>query len=320
MKFVFLSTILIVVGTTIYLLDCGFFGAANLRNSTNSKAHIENSTKLITRGSILVCISGQTRDLLKPGVVLTLESHIFRPLHLHHKLHTYFIVDNNPALAAARARLYGDVLVDVISINTTGKSQSDASRDARNLRSLKCRDYFHSLKLKEEVRWLLYTRPDILYFEDAPDMLNLKPGIHMRARIWDAPSSVDIQFASFMSWLWWEKKAGKPVVNRSIPCSEAIHSCLNNQCITFDDQLAIMDVCSAENYFNLTSEQRQRTEQCCECNISYIEGQMTRRLIGTNSTLHVLSWSFRLARFACMNDANLFFGVDNFQNLTIGLC
>lgn len=257
-------------------------------NSSKYPTNVDPSAQH-SDGSVLVCIAGQTRELVLPHTVDLLETHVLQPLRRRYKVHTIFSVDANPALAVSRAGRYGTVISNI-----------SAAKHIFERRGY-CNAYLRNVTMVEHIKWVIIARPDHLFLEDLPDLSTLPVGIHMRARVWNPPPNIT-RYPSFMSWDFWVDKPGMPD-KKSIPCEAAT---ADGYCVMFDDQLAIADSKSASSYLYVTTYSlppAASARGCFSCRSPIIgEKLFTDHLLGLGCNLHVLSWQTRLARYACREE------------------
>jgi hypothetical protein len=138
-----------------------------LRLYSNNPGAKKSNSVLLTH--VLVCIAGQTRELMRPDVVESLENHVLKIISNEHMLHVALSLDVFPRHAVERARLYGNVYVNVSAAKTMFE------------RRLFCNTCYDNMT--SPIRWVICTRPDLFYFEDVPALHSLPLGVHMRTRI-----------------------------------------------------------------------------------------------------------------------------------------
>jgi len=139
---------------------------------------------------------------------------------------------------------------------------------------------------------VISARPDLVWFEDVPTIGNVT-GAHMRAR-----SAIGYHMVqSQTSWGWWRFPSGSHSP-RSLPCATLMHA--KPDCLTFDDQFAILDAAAAHVYWGDEMAVHATTgpDGCRMCGeTGWPEGAVTCRLLGAGIRLHLLAWAARLAKY-----------------------
>jgi hypothetical protein len=251
---------------------------------------------IANKTAVALCVAGLVREFDGPVLPDMFEHHVLRPLAKDYRLYITFAVDREPQRGLRRAVKYGNVSVRIQNASNIAQRHAACLEELRRLSST------HS------VSWVLVTRPDMAYFEDPPNLALLMPGIHMRARVWKSSTNLTV-FQSFVSYHWWLYVANNSP-SRSISCDAALNTTMAGDCITFDDQLAIMDASNAEAYLGTHTHKTSSNSQKCRACSADIEGGygaitgsaeyiLSQKLIAAGVPLHLLSWTTRLGRYVC---------------------
>lgn len=157
------------------------------------------------RHSVMVCVSGLLRALVKLEVVGMLEYYVLAPLAREFHLHTVFCTNEPPTLAAKNAARHGLVTV--------------RTQQASNMfqRRVCCKEMFNNITVNTKLGWVLSVRTDTIYFERVPDLSSFEPGIYMRARLWGPDKGITI--TRHHSWMsaWYANE------NPSVVCGQGRH-------------------------------------------------------------------------------------------------
>ena len=155
-------------------------------------------------------------------------------------------------------------------------------------REQKCHIKFVEHHKDSDYDWFVRLRPDLVFWEDAPDPQLLDP-TYIHARLLVAENISGLTQGSF-SYGWDDPTCGAGVCNGG-PCS--------NTCEVYDDQFAIIPTMHVKSYFeshvtDLRAPALSEAEECKMTGNGFPEGFFTRSVIRSGGRFRPLSLESRL--------------------------
>jgi hypothetical protein len=157
-------------------------------------------------------------------------------------------------------------------------------------REEKCHRMFLQHHADSDFNWFIRVRPDLAFWEDAPDLGALDP-TYIHARLLSAQNVSGLNQGSFS--YGWDEPSNWCNADVCVPGSCA------NSCEVYDNQIAIIPATLAKPYFerHVTSTQPPMLspeEECRLTNNGFPEGYFTRSVIRSGGRFMPLSLESRL--------------------------